>query len=733
MIRSLLGCCLRRVGVVSGLCVLLLFGTTEALADTTKDSVVTAAPDGTVTNRFALAEVERLVLNTTDSKVQDVNYLDAIVVPVDFDGKRTKDSVQLTAPIERLYLTRKADARTMTVWQDATSSGTSTAITGVTELFFPRQTQCLQLIEWQADGALFTTARGMNIAGSGNAQVYIGGKAAAETTVQTDSVGIFRLPLAVGDDHVGESLVVIWTPEDNVTNNHIGVYIGKIPFRSNSSKARTDGSDVVVLKGDNLKMSTPAKVGTLTINPGACLMLTGTGTLTVDTLIVRANAPQDQYGQLWVGEKVTLGTSTIYLDYELDAQSMYTFAVPGAVNLTELRFPIICEKLNGTGEKPAIDQDYYIDYFDGNKRATDEAHKGFSYYSIDTKGATLNRGTGYTIAAEPQLWGSDVRTTSTLRFPISLTDYSPSAAATLPVSAYGDTDTPSAHRGWNFLGNPFFGGVHGGGDASGTTIEYYTVPSNRGIYAQVRATDFQLLPFHAFFVQTENSGSLVFATGQQVRLAPARYSATESGEQAIDIRLTDGTDSDQTEMRISEAFDATYEFNADLAKWEDARPVSLYTLLGSTRLAYHATSPDEARRAIPVGYRTRSLKPMTFSLVEAEDNLQFAAVNLYDRATRQTTNLLFADYTFTPAQKEDDTRFTLSCIPLAQTPTGASEVRIGIEGDGIRLYGVSDEVRIYDELGHLHYCGGTDETIQLPHGIYLVCLTNAAKVLKVVL
>ncbi len=533
------------------------------------------------------------------------------------------------------------------------------------------------------------------------------------------------------EDHVGESLVVIWKPASaDTVNRRICVYIGTIPFRNLDATTATatlptDKRDIVVLNGYPLTIdcsSAPA-IGTLTVNPNAQLKLTGSGKLQVDSLMIRASAPNNLYGQLAIGEGVTLSTDTIYLDYELDVQSMYTFAAPGEVTLTHLRFPIICEKNSGTGETPALDQDYYIDHFDGYKRANDEAHKGFTTFS----GTTLAAATGYTVAAEPQLWGTRQRTTCTLRFPIPYSSTLPTTDKAMPLKPYGETTDPEEHRGWNLVGNPYFGTIEEGGTMGDTEFRYYTVPDHKGNYTQETYSDLELKPFHAFFVQTDEEGSLVFKPAQQRRnstaAAPARY-ARSAQEYTVGIRLSDGTDSDKTEMLIGEAFDNTYEFNADLAKWQDARPVRLYTLLG-----------------------TVTLRKMTFSALEKDDNLQYAALYLHDNETGATTNLLYSDYTFLPTRQEDDSRFTLSCVPAYETPTdnkhttdNGCTVRVAIEGDGISLHGVpaGATIRIYDTLGHLHYTAkaNTDtESIPLQKGIYLIHIStgSAIETIKVVL
>ncbi len=715
--------------------------------------VVTADGSGSSTERFALSATRRMVFNTQASSVTDANGLDAFLVQVD-GGLQHADSFQLGASSERVYLS-DSDV-TMKVWY---SSSAGEPIAHATELFFPQHTQKLQLVEWRAGSALFTSAEGIALAGTGNAHVYVGGTEVLSTTTTTSSVGVFEVPMPVLEDHVGESLVVIWMPSDAAASNaDICLYRGTIPYLSNSTKPLpTDAqgavikNDVVVLEGYPLTLEYPlfktVILGVVTVNANAKLTLSNKSLwfLGVDSLIIRANAPQNKYGQLYdVGVAISqtgIGTlPKVYFDYELDAESMYTFAAQGAVSLSDISFQNLCEKNSGTGDTPALDKDYYIDYYDGSARAA--TGRGFTAFS----GSTLSAMTGYTIAAEPQLWGTVPRTTTTLRIPVPyLNDYGIPTGATLPLVAYGDASTDISDRGWNFLGNPFLTAVQGAGTLQGdalqgdTLVRYYTVPSNRGIYAQVKAEDFALLPFHAFFVQTGTDGSLVFYRSHQALLAPARYRDNDrSTEHSVGISLTDGTNTDQTELLIGEAFDDTYEINADLAKWSDSRPVSLYTLLGSTRLAFQATSPASAQQPLRVGYRVQSLLPLTFSAMDLEDHADYAALYLYDRVTQVTTNLLLGDYTFTPASKEDNGRFTLSCIPKEQSHASTTEVdgdnavRITLAQGGVLLSAlpVGATVQVYDRLGRLCATRHASQSavqsalyIPLPQGVYLLQIT----------
>lgn len=712
----------------SFLILLLVIVVPVAAQSVIRDSVRYDSPDGKFTSLFDLDETQRMLLNTTDARVTDANYRDAVIQALDktsahnvFDEKQVDDN------LERLYLSDNSIDTTyyMTVWRN---DGTS--IERSTEVFFPKHTQRLQLLEWQGGKAVFTTAGGSDIQGSGNAYIYVGGTEYKYATVVKE-VGVFTVTLPDVYSHVGENIMILWMNDDASNGNQdICLYDGTIPYLScapNSNPPSTMPSekvDIVVVEGSPLTISSATTKGNIIVNPGG--KLTISAAVVVDSIILRADARNDKYPQMYVADGGSIkdkngNLAKVYYDYELDAENMYTFATPGTVSLSDIRFFNICEKNSGTGAKPTLDRDYYIDAYDGQKRA-DDGKGGFYYFG----GTTLSAKTGYTIAAEPQLWGTQQRKSTILRIPMT---YSAPAKANITLKEYASTSTSTREHGWNFIGNPFYTSVDGAGTISGAgVLRYYTVPSNVGVYEQVKAADFEILPFHAFFVQSPADGTLSFAKSQQALRAPA--AKDESKEYSIGVALSTDDLYDKTEMLIGDAFDDTYELNADLVKWDDSRELRVYTLLGSTKLAYHATSPLLAQMPIAVGYRVSQLEPLTFSALEMGDNEHFAALYLYDDVEGVTTNLFEEDYTFTPTEKENNSRFTISCVAADKTPTDVDEVGDGVlfsvSKDGLTLYEMPSDavVRVYDIMGHL-VADHVDGHVALASGVYIIQVSGA--------
>lgn len=709
------------------LLLLLTAGVMASFAQTVKqDSVRYDSPNGQATPLFEIDKTQRMLLNTTDTRVVDANYRDAVIQALD---KTSAHAIigekQVDDNLERLYLSHNStdSAHYMKVWRKG-----GTSIERATEVFFPKHTQRLQLLQWQNSSAVFTTAEGSDINGTDNAYIYVSGTEYKNATVVKE-VGVFTVTMPDVQDHVGESIVILWMNDDAATgNNNVCLYEGTIPYLSSTTNSMPDEKvDIVVVEGSPLTISSATTKGNITVNPGA--KLTISANIVVDSIILCADARNDKYPQMYISDGVTIkdkngNLAKVYYDYELDAEHMYTFASPGVVNLSDIRFYNICEKNTGTGSTPTLDQDYYIDAYNGQERA--DNGKGFYYFG----GTTLEAQTGYTIAAEPQLWGTQQRKSTILRIPIT---YSVPDQADLTLNEYISTKTTAADHGWNFLGNPFYTSVVGAGTISGEgTLRYYTVPSNIGVYEQVKAADFEILPFHAFFVQSRTDCTLSFTTAQQTLRAPA--SVAKSKEYSIGLSLSTDNLYDKTEMLIGDAFDDTYEFNADLTKWDDNRELRVYTLLGSTQLAYNATSPILAQAPIPVGYKVSQLEQLTFSALDLKDNDRFTALYLYDNVEGITTNLFEEDYTFTPTEKENNTRFTISCVAAAQTPTSITNTEgngliFTVTKDGLTLYELPNNavVRIYDAVGHLvsdHAVLQSTMHLTLPSSVYIIQVTG---------
>ena len=124
---------------------------------------------------------------------------------------------------------------------------------------------------------------------------------------------------------------------------------------------------------------------------------------------------------------------------------------------------------------------------------------------------------------------------------------------------------------------------------------------------------------------------MTFTTsGRQPAPAALRVSsehANPSFEADIVILNSQEQEADHTGLVINDRWSPAYEIGGDLEKmFGNANRTAIYTLSGSTRLAYNALSYNDALVAIPVGFRAQADGEYTLQLRNAEDIVGVCAI-----------------------------------------------------------------------------------------------------------
>ena len=235
-------------------------------------------------------------------------------------------------------------------------------------------------------------------------------------------------------------------------------------------------------------------------------------------------------------------------------------------------------------------------------------------------------------------------------------------------------------------------------------------------YTQSRVTDnIAIKPFNTFFIQAADDGDLTFDISQRAQSAPARSRATgTSNELAFGLILRAGGNTDRTGLLYGQAFDDSYEMNADLVKLSGSTSVlELYTLSGNDKRAYNALSAGDITRPVALGFANAQTGEMSIAFDSIRyDAEPFTAVMLTDRETNRSVNLLNGAYRFTSDRSQDDTRFTVHALRAPQTPTG-------LDNQNGQTYNpnapINDPaIKIYDLLGRR--VSGNN----LPQGVYII-------------
>lgn len=506
--------------------------------------------------------------------------------------------------------------------------------------------------------------------------------------------------------------------------------------------------DIIITSTGTLTITKDVTVHDVHVQSGGSLVING-GTLGVNSLHLYSG---------WQGDKTTYGVAsvyiapeaslsktvqTVYLDLCIDNDHFYPLAVP---------FPV---KICGTSESEANMQGYHVRYaedwlnqyakyradgtgqviikrYDGAHRA--ETGKAEGNWVGVAYNETLQPSEGYIIRAVP-VNGQD---TAVIRIEMEVPDAWTTGGEQgtvekitrnqISVTAHG-TDKPAlddTHKGWNMLGVPYlsyFGTQHWDGESSGIAggkvviqdgkivlddkkVRYVSVPTyDFSEYIQTRLSSTSLRPGWSFFVQIGKGGTLTFATTDREASSPLLAPAQSNSEQELTLLLSHGTKSDHTGLILSDAYTTDYEIGADLEKmFGEGFTLSVYTLIGNTRLAYNALSRESATQLIPVGFRAPEDGEYTFSLPEDSPTEGIERIDLIDYETGTLTNLLSAPYTFSTTRTESESRFAITITYSKETPTdteapfGKGNKRIEKVLIQQQLYIIIDG-KIYDATG----------------------------------
>ena len=449
-------------------------------------------------------------------------------------------------------------------------------------------------------------------------------------------------------------------------------------------------------------------------------------------------------------------TAPIYLDMRIDANNWHWFTLPYNCNIADVTW------VDGTPAQ--YNKDWFIMYYDGNSRANEQ-----SIYENHWKvynGTTIEAGKGYIVGIQGDITHPDY--TFELRFPMT-TDVltNEHIDKTVAVNAWGvNMDITPNKKGWNLVGNPYLDYYKTSENISftglslieylgidpvtgerlyqeGGNVPFLVTPVDGGWYEyqQELASDVEMMPFTAYFVQVGHPNNPDHTDGMELhaefvsdhrgRMSLIRRTPQEvAGEQEpvivrVEVANAKG-ESDKTTLIIDDRFTNEYEMNADFFKWfgdyyrRYTKPV-LYSMgADSGKRAFNALSEQLAAQPIPLGMFAAQAGDYTFSLTRKRCDLSSVEeVWLYDATTATYTNLMQQDYTFTTAKTEGEGRFYLSVKLRQNAPTDITDIYggniVASAKDGqIIVGGLTDNTQlwIYDATGKLLH---TEQTTNFQH------------------
>lgn len=397
--------------------------------------------------------------------------------------------------------------------------------------------------------------------------------------------------------------------------------------------------------------------------------------------------------------------------YKVDANKWYFFTPMCDIDLTTVQ-------IIGTPH-------YVFRYYDGAVRA--EQGAGNSWKNISE--LKLKAGVGYIFqCAAP----------AEILFPIPAEHHGKiigNETFTIPLQA--NPSDNKAHRGWNYVGNPYpsFFDIYFMDFVAPITVW------NGSTYKAYSVTDdeFVLRPMQGFFVQKPDAvdNIVLQANGRQVesivskihsapQLSPAVGSKPRS---VFNLRITTGDNCDDTRIVLNDAASTDYELERDAAKFMSTTPdvPQIYSIdYTGTGLAINERPADNGEIKLGV-YLPADNQTSTIAALRIDGEAW-----LYDAETKVKHDLSQSSYNFTGNKGIDENRFT-----LILKSGGTSDIRDLNAGRNIKfeshrgilnIAGTNGaKIDIYNSEAILvHSIGNCAETVRIPltPGIYAVTING---------
>lgn len=327
----------------------------------------------------------------------------------------------------------------------------------------------------------------------------------------------------------------------------------------------------------------------------------------------------------------------------LDDVQWYFIAFPFDVSVSSITA--------ADGSLGTLGTDWFLKYYDGASRVQNLG--AISNWKTFT-GSTLEAGKGYIIGLASG--------TKEVIFPMGhYITLSPETSKNISVTFYGKDalNVTENHKGWNLIGNPFFGKLSG----SAANFNYFTFSDGGSskTYTQIDKSSLSgINPFTSFFVQAgndlETSGASFDVAGRQLLPASVRNETADR----VKIVYQSPTGTDETTLILDDEQTAAYEIGEDLEKWVGtgtSKP-QVYTVTGGINYAFNALSYAEAQN-LPLAVYTKTSGSHTFHAVASQSST-LAELTLTDKTAGKSVNLLTSDYTYSATAGTNTTRFLIS-------------------------------------------------------------------------
>ena len=488
---------------------------------------------------------------------------------------------------------------------------------------YPACGEGIEVVGWTTDGLIVETYNSLGGAPTLNGH-----------TGTANADGTYTLPFDV-ESNPCMPLHIQWGSTSQIVKTPLIINTYTRTSAVMSAVGDCSDCDMIVMTGGTAIVNrTPQTVRDITVYPGGRLTIEEGKTLNASSLTMRADGDDRMPTALIMG---TLNCPTLYHDRRIDNSRYYWIALPYDVTIADINYAD--EPANG--KNAVYDTDYYIQYYDGIKRATDKGasstywtHIGdITDESYQSK-TTLKAGRGYLLALPRRKQNETGHTYRTLRFPMTVADWSGETSVVKTVAAAGKSCDWPQHVGWNLIGNPFlqnYSAVNATGLVCGRLIEHYNaegVPEepwyeleeevepvpyitifdpNSNSYTQTRLFGQNIPPFSAAFVQLADGKTGLQFDGTDMNSlssAPARrmglLNEEEQRNSEFEVEAVGYNNEDHFTIILDDKYSTAYEVAADLMKMHNQDQTNIYTHHNGIDCVFDAISYADGD-SIPVG------------------------------------------------------------------------------------------------------------------------------------
>ena len=497
---------------------------------------------------------------------------------------------------------------------------------------------------------------------------------------------------------------------------------------------------------------------------------------TINSLSLRRKGDDVASAQVQGTGKFVLPTEVpVTLSMRIDANNWHWFTLPYDCDIADVTW--------SDGTEAKYNTDWFLMYYDGESRSNQKSNYE-SHWKV-YNGTTIEAGKGYIIGITGDLTHPDY--TFELRFPMAQEVLTAEQTdKTVAVNAWGvKKDIRPNHKGWNLVGNPYMdyyqpstNGFAGlplikyadtydpntglwDYEESGN-VPFLVIPQDGGWseYKQELASDVQMMPFTAYFVQVGDPANDSHSDGMElkasfeadkrgrsslIRRAPSEVDELENPA-IVAVSLTNAKgESDKTTLLIADRFNNEYEMNADFFKWFGdyytyyTKPV-LYTIgADNESRAFNALNEELAAQPVALGMYAAQAGEYTFSLHLRSDLGRVEEVWLHDAISDTHTNLMLENYTFSTNQTYGSGRFSLSVKMMPKIATSIDNIEPGTiwataKDNEVIVNGLNGSLQLwlYDAVGKLLYAEPTtnyQHRYTVPQdGVYFITVKDVAQV-----